>query len=89
MGGFTVSGHLFDNNNTVEIEFGETTKICKIVELNADGTVKEEHLYASIQAAVEDGSAHYDAYKVTEDGAGYEQASGTLLKRLGPGAAKP
>lgn len=60
--------HLYDNDKTVEIAFGESTKICKIVELNADGTVKAEHLYPSLQEAVVDGDAHYDEYKVTENG---------------------
>lgn len=57
--------HLYNNNNTVEVALGQSTKICKIVELNGDGTVKEEHLYPSIQAAVEDGVEHYNAYKIS------------------------
>ena len=57
--------HLFNNADTVNISFGTATMICKIVEMNSDGTVKEEHLYPSIQAAVTDGDTHYDDYKIT------------------------
>ncbi|MBQ9064513.1 MAG: hypothetical protein IJ123_03605 [Blautia sp.] len=79
--GFSVPElHLYNNDNTVEIELGESTKICKIVEQSADGSVKEEHLYPSIQAAVEDGNANFDAYKIsiTED---FVNPDGTTTSR--------
>ena len=94
--GFRLTGNTFNVNNstsTINIVFGDATNICKIVELNADGTVKEEHLYASLQEAVEDGAAHYSDYKVTEkdsDGNDYETVKIEMLRDyLIPGTDAP
>lgn len=64
-GEFSVTGKTFnDKASTIEVVFGKATDICKIVELNVDGTVKEEHTYSSLQAAVTNGANNYDDYKV-------------------------